>query len=716
MDESMTFCDQYAKFIDQKYSQSKGDKIWNKGCYPVTHGFTDYDDVNNQCAGMEQPSIHNMQAYPCNACQKTIHSKPQETEESYFNNGPSSRPLPHPSDDSLVAGKHHSNSEKGYQEDPTVPQNNSDSLASQPSVNRPPSDLPSKDTGYESQHQDSLDIHLEDPPLPLMSDISNPQVARAFISRIRGEVPRIEPQEVHMRSGHFGPAPQVCTVESRQAHPDHCPSIYGIDPRVYTAPYPAGSRAPGHAYRRFPECRHEPSEEEVGQEQCWDPPLPRFHNAQKGGYSLNESIPCNMRLGPHPVGIMPQGNLIPSPPMAHTVGSNIESQGTLKTINLPDECRKVFVTYSVDTVCEIKHFVNTLRVNGFQTAIRLENMLHTPMLASQPSVNRPPSDLPSKDTGYESQHQDSLDIHLEDPPLPLMSDISNPQVARAFISRIRGEVPRIEPQEVHMRSGHFGPAPQVCTVESRQAHPDHCPSIYGIDPRVYTAPYPAGSRAPGHAYRRFPECRHEPSEEEVGQEQCWDPPLPRFHNAQKGGYSLNESIPCNMRLGPHPVGIMPQGNLIPSPPMAHTVGSNIESQGTLKTINLPDECRKVFVTYSVDTVCEIKHFVNTLRVNGFQTAIDIFEDAVRGIDIIKWMDSYLKDMQLEFIQQGSMNFRFIPVLFPNASKEHVPGWLQNTHIYRWPQDEKRLLLRLLREEEYIAPPVGKLPTLQIKPA
>ncbi|RXM32354.1 T-box transcription factor TBX19 [Acipenser ruthenus] len=166
---------------------------------------------------------------------------------------------------------------------------------------------------------------------------------------------------------------------------------------------------------------------------------------------------------------------------------------------------------------------------------------------------------------------------------------------------------------------------------------------------------------------------------------------------------------------------------------------------------------KVFVTYEADSdmhVREILNFVSLLRGNGFDTHIDQFEQQYRSISKIDFMEKYIsekdyliiivispkyyetvkpcqyisikndesalhtvyiyKQLQNEYIQNGSKNFRFIPVLFPGAKRSHVPSWLQNTHVYHWPQDMQDILLRLMRVEKYNPPPVGKLPTILSK--
>ncbi|XP_077075919.1 uncharacterized protein traf3ip2a isoform X1 [Siphateles boraxobius] len=191
--------------------------------------------------------------------------------------------------------------------------------------------------------------------------------------------------------------------------------------------------------------------------------------------------------------------------------------------------------------------------------------------------------------------------------------------------------------------------------------------------------------------------------------------------------------------------LMSEVSVQPSQPAA--VG---HLQTLKRNISLPDDCRDVFITYSVDTAAELMPFVSFLNNQGFRPAIDIFEDRVREMDINKWMDSFLKNksvliivvispkykmdvegdgsdqhglhtkyihtqIQNEFILQRCLNFRLVPVLFPNANQSHVPLWLQSTRLYRWPADAKDLLLRLLREEKYIVPPLGKELTLTIKP-
>ncbi|KAM8831491.1 uncharacterized protein traf3ip2a isoform 2-T2 [Spinachia spinachia] len=227
------------------------------------------------------------------------------------------------------------------------------------------------------------------------------------------------------------------------------------------------------------------------------------------------------------------------------------------------------------------------------------------------------------------------------------------------------------------------------------------------------------------------------------QENSWDEPRHYLQNLVPP--YIQQKHVSNQRVGP-------PGELMHEVSLYGSLQACPESAtGEIrKTISLSEEYRKVFITYSVDTAEEIIPFTKFLTDQGFKPAIDIFDNPIRRMGINKWMDSFLNDksvliivvispkyredvegdgdddhglhtkyihnqIQNEFIQQGCLNFRLVPVLFPNASKRHVPNWLQSTRIYRWPWDTQDLLLRLVREERYIIPQRGGDLTLTVRP-
>ncbi|XP_057679135.1 E3 ubiquitin ligase TRAF3IP2 [Corythoichthys intestinalis] len=272
------------------------------------------------------------------------------------------------------------------------------------------------------------------------------------------------------------------------------------------------------------------------------------------------------------------------------------------------------------------------------------------------------------------------------------------------------------------------------------------PLISDTNAGYYVPPrYPA-AHAPGH-------CFHPMKESCLKHCACPHQRVPPYQRAwNHPGNNMHCKDVSNAINTPQPqAGVAPR-DVICEVSLGYPIQANpgTGTRETRKTITLPEEYRNVFITYSVDAADEMTVFTKFLISQGFKPAIDIFDNATRRMGITRWMDRFLNDksvliivaispkykedvegdgddehglhtkyihnqIQNEFIQQGCLNFRLIPVLFSNATKKHVPSWLQNTRIYRWPHDTQNLLLRLLREERYIIPQAEASLTLTISP-
>ncbi|KAL0967343.1 hypothetical protein UPYG_G00251060 [Umbra pygmaea] len=400
---------------------------------------------------------------------------------------------------------------------------------------------------------------------------------------------------------------------------------------------------------------------------------------------------------------------------------------------------------SGNEVKEGSRFTPEVTINGI-SQVDTEDSWGIPMkdplgkLPQQPRIPSLPGPFQNDFSRHTSDHPMN-DYHLHDPRLHLqdfhrpLSWPQQPDCSLEGAENLEAPLPLVS-------DFHYAPP----------GHPAHtnpqCPDpVRYICPRQHPCQQPMPQTRPFHNHD-YNHLQHvEPQQKPHQHPQPWSP---QTKNRIHGQGALKS--PCLNHLQAPPRQVMSEVNVVPSFPAttSHQPAAGIATQEIIRTINLPEECRKVFITYSVDVASEMFTFVKFLTDQGFKTAIDIFETAVLSIDVNKWMDSYLKDksvlivvvispkykadvegdaddehglhtkyiytqMQNEFIQQRCLNFRLVPVLFPTATKRHVPTWLQSTRIYRWPQDTQDLLLRLLREERFIAPPLGKGLTISIRP-
>ncbi|CAK8676772.1 unnamed protein product [Clavelina lepadiformis] len=166
--------------------------------------------------------------------------------------------------------------------------------------------------------------------------------------------------------------------------------------------------------------------------------------------------------------------------------------------------------------------------------------------------------------------------------------------------------------------------------------------------------------------------------------------------------------------------------------------------------------KKVFITYANEDESHMRTIVQisqTLLRNSIEVTVDVLEQKEKAESVSKWLDKNLQKCDFvlicvspkyyeivledeprqsdqqennvntryiyrrihnEYIHQGAINKRFIPVLVGTGKSSHVPGWLHDTKIFQWPDEYEDIIYRIFGQEKYIKPKPGQRPKYTIE--
>lgn len=164
------------------------------------------------------------------------------------------------------------------------------------------------------------------------------------------------------------------------------------------------------------------------------------------------------------------------------------------------------------------------------------------------------------------------------------------------------------------------------------------------------------------------------------------------------------------------------------------------------------EPQTAFLTYVKDeaSLVETQNLADVLITSGINIKIDFYDKKLMGMGINQWINDNIQEsdhiivcinksyksavsetyggssenvkhaitvynqLQTILMNANSMNYRILPVIVGNATRDDVPLVFQNTFVYRWPQHYEEILRRVFKIPERKPPALGRPPKMVLE--